>query len=102
MSRTKRQQKKKRQHRREVVRSKHARPAERRSSEAITILWMLTAIATLAALVVTIAARVVGRLMYGEELPPAVRILSGWFLFCAVVTGLVCLVLTPLVYRFRD
>lgn len=78
-----------------------APPAEERSAEAATIAWMLAAVATLAAQLVALAARLAAWGVPGEEIPPVARILPGWFLLCAVVTGGLCLLLTPLVYRVR-
>jgi hypothetical protein len=61
---------------------------------------MLSAVATLAAQLVAGVARLV-TWIGGEGVPPVAKILPAWFLFCAVLTGLLCLLLTPLVYRLR-
>jgi hypothetical protein len=75
---------------------------EERSADAATIAWMLSAIATLAAELVAGLAAVVNWLAGDSDKLPAVsRVLPSWFLFCAVVTGLLCLVLTPLVHKIR-
>jgi hypothetical protein len=64
-------------------------------------MWMLTAVATLAAQLVAVAARVAQVFFTAPDAPPVARILPSWFLFCAAVTGLVCLTLTPIVYVMR-
>ncbi len=65
----------------------------------MTVAWMLSIIATL-------GAEIVGGISLlltadwdagGESRSP----LPGLMLFIAVVTGFICLLLTPLVYRFR-
>jgi len=60
---------------------------------------MLTLVATLLAELGGGLARVMSAAL--TELPGAWRSLPGLLLFMALVTGLVCLLLTPLVYRFR-
>jgi hypothetical protein len=60
---------------------------------------MLTMLATL-------GAEVVGgvlRIFFGlsDSVPESAQLLPGLLLFVAAVTGLICLSLTPLVYRFR-
>ncbi|SRR5690606_17112269 len=89
-------------------RTKHAAPQKRppaaveeRSAEAATVAWMLAAVATLASQLVALAARIAAWGTEPQELSQAASILPGWFLLCAVLTGLVCLALTPVVYRLR-
>ena len=76
-------------------------PPEDRRAEAVTVAWMLAAVATLAAQLVALTARLVAGGAAAAAAPPVARILPGWFLICAFMTGLVCLVLTPIVYRVR-
>jgi hypothetical protein len=76
-------------------------PHEDRAAEVLTVMWMLTAVATLAAQVVAAAAWVVQLYTTVPDDPGTVRIVPTWFLFCAAVTGLVCLTVTPLVYVLR-
>src|SRR5262245_55328359 len=74
---------------------------EERFADALTIIWMLSAVATLAAQMVAGLARALV-LFTGEETPQMVaRILPGWFLLCSLITGIVCLILTPLAYFVR-
>ncbi|GIW96413.1 MAG: hypothetical protein KatS3mg110_4454 [Pirellulaceae bacterium] len=73
---------------------------EERSAEALTVLWMLTAVACLAAQIVAAGTRALlvwsaaGRQIIGPMVP-------GWFSFCALVTATICLGLTPLVWYVR-
>ncbi len=75
-------------------------PAEERSAEAITVLWMLTAVACLAAQMVawgTGALRAWSS-SWQQIIGPLV---PGWFSFCALVTATICLILTPVVWYVR-
>ena len=73
---------------------------ESRGAEALTVLWMLTALATLlaesvaAAVWIALAPRETGA---GASL----GLLPAVMLFTALVTGTICLSLTPLVRRLR-
>lgn len=85
-----------------------ARPApppretgEDRRADAVTVIWMLTAVATLAAVAVAGIARLFVLAQGAAGLAPLARVLPGWFLFCGTVTGLLCLALTPVVYAVR-
>ena len=75
---------------------------EDRGSVALTVVWMLTALATAAAVAVVLVARL---LLW--QFPPdssgasPLRIVPELFLMVATITGLLCLVLTPVVYRAR-
>jgi hypothetical protein len=75
---------------------------ESRAGEALTVFWMLTMMATLAA---ELAALVAGLLIAGAEkpaeIPLALRVLPGLMLSIALVTGVLCLALSPLVYKVR-
>jgi hypothetical protein len=64
-------------------------------------MWMLTAVATLAAQLVALTAQAIQFLFAPEDAPAVARILPNWFLFCAAVTGMVCLGVTPIVYLIR-
>jgi hypothetical protein len=84
------------------MRTRHEPAGEERRAEAITVIWMLTAVATLAAETVTLVARAVMWLFAdADQLPVVARILPGWFLLCATLTGLLSLALMPVVYYTR-
>jgi hypothetical protein len=73
---------------------------EPRSVEALTVFWMLTALATLIA--ETIAAAALFAMAFSPDLGNSLlRIMPGVMLFTALVTGTICLALTPLVLRQR-
>ncbi|MBP89906.1 MAG: hypothetical protein CMJ64_24900 [Planctomycetaceae bacterium] len=74
-------------------------PTEDRHSETATVAWMLTIIATLGAEIVGGLSVIVtgGWNVASDARSP----FPGLMLFIAAVTGVVCLLLTPLVYRFR-
>jgi hypothetical protein len=78
------------------------RAEESRGAEALTVLWMLATVATLAAEFVAGA----GLLFFpanssADEAPSPLSALPGVMLFTALTTGTLCLVLTPLVRRLR-
>lgn len=78
-------------------------PRENRASEAVTVFWMLTLMATLGAELASLAGR--GLLALAEDpadVPGGVRMLPGLLLLVALVTGILCLLLTPVVYRVRS
>lgn len=76
---------------------------ESRTADAVTVAWMLTALATLAAelfallgwVAVAIAAR-------GGQVPQEFVMLPALLTFIALVTGLVCLLLIPVTHRVRS
>lgn len=76
---------------------------ESRTADAVTVAWMLTALATLAAelfallgwIAVAIAAR-------GGQVPKEFVMLPALLTFIALVTGLVCLLLIPVTHRVRN
>ena len=71
---------------------------EDRRSEVVTVAWMLTIVATLGAEVVGgISLLLTADWNAVESRSP----LPSLMLFIAVVTGFICLLLTPLVHRFR-
>jgi hypothetical protein len=75
---------------------------EDRRGEAVTVAWMLTMLATTAANVLAlVASLVMPTLVAKAESPGLALLLPRILLFIAAVTGAVCVVLTPLVYRFR-
>ena len=73
---------------------------EERYAEAITVLWMLAAVATLAAELVSLGSRA---LLASTDRAAGMigPIVPRWFAFCALVTGTVCLLLTPLAWWVR-
>ena len=72
---------------------------EDRRAEAVTVAWMLTMVATLGAQVVGAGVLVLLRFM--ADPPQSLQAFPGLMLFTAAITGLICILLTPLVYRFR-
>lgn len=75
---------------------------EDRRGEAATVAWMLTMLATTASnALALVAALIVPTLVANTEQPGLAPLLPRLLLFIAAVTGAVCVVLTPLVYRFR-
>jgi hypothetical protein len=75
---------------------------EDRGSVALTVVWMLTALATAAAMIVVAGLRVF-LWQYppeGDQTQP-IQLMPGLFLIVALTTGLLCLILTPVVHRFR-
>ncbi len=74
-------------------------PAEDRRAEVATVAWMLSMTATLGAEVV--GGLVLAAIAFSGPAQPPLSLFPGLMLFAAGVTGLVCLCLTPLVYRLR-
>jgi hypothetical protein len=74
---------------------------ESRGVEALTVFWMLSALATLIAETAATAALLATSLSTDGEGSFLSRI-PGLMLFTALVTGAICLVLTPLVLRLRE
>ena len=75
-----------------------APPAESPTSRGVTVFWMMTVLATVMAEVVALAMR----LLWWTSTSPTVLFFSNLMLLIAAVTGLICLVTTPLVLRWRD
>jgi hypothetical protein len=77
-------------------------PPEDSRAEAVTIAWMLCALFTFCSEVVGLIAKIVlsyqGKL---DERQAAWRLLPDITLVMGLATGMICLLLTPLVYRFR-
>ncbi|MCA9120777.1 MAG: hypothetical protein H6822_32445 [Planctomycetaceae bacterium] len=73
--------------------------AEDTRAEILTVAWMLSAMATLGAEVVGGILRIV--LIAVETAPSSLLAFPRFLLFTATITGIVCLCLTPLVYRYR-
>lgn len=64
--------------------------------------WMLTMMATLGAEVSSLITwGLLAMAGNSEEIPATLRLLPGWLMAVALVTGVLCLLLTPLAYRFR-
>jgi hypothetical protein len=91
-----RRKKKKRSNQRRSKRE--TQPVEARQAEFVTVAWMLAMLATLSAEVVGIIARLV---MIAESVTAPLQMLSGTMLIVAFVSGVVTLVLTPVVLRIR-
>ena len=75
---------------------------ETRQSVAVTVAWMLTLLVTVAAEVIAVPATIISKANpqpLGEGVSTAH--IADLFLFLALVTGLVCVGLVPLVYRVR-
>jgi hypothetical protein len=78
--------------------------AENRSGEAVTVAWTLSFLATAGSDILALVLWLLGRLWPGAAVEQA----GPWLmlpllaLFVAAVSGLVCLVLTPIVYRLRQ
>ena len=79
-------------------------PSEERRAEVATVVWMLTALFTSAAETLGL----VVRLFFAFNPEPAspesiapLALLPGIALFGGLITGAICLVLTPVVYRLR-
>jgi hypothetical protein len=75
---------------------------ESRAAVALTVAWMLTCMSTAAALFVVLALRLL-MLAFPAAAGGAhpLQRTAGMFLFVALMTGVLCLILTPLVYRAR-
>jgi len=77
-------------------------PDESRGAEAFTVFWMLTMMATLGAEVSSLITwGLLTAAGNSDETPAALRMLPGWLLAVALITGVLCLLLTPLAYRLR-
>ena len=97
--------KKRQTQKRDKRRPRHSQveTGESRTADAVTVAWMLTALATLAAelfallgwIAVAIAAR-------SGKVPQEVVMLPVLLTFIALVTGLVCLLLIPVTHRVRS
>jgi hypothetical protein len=76
---------------------------ESRGAVALTIAWMLTCMSTAVAVFVVLALRLLSLAfpVAAGGVHPIVRI-AGVFLFVALMTGSLCLLLTPLVLRVRS
>ena len=80
----------------------HRGDGEDRGSVALTVAWMLTFLMTSLAQAVALVFQLV---LWGYPPPPRevhpLGFMPGLFLMVAIVTGLMCLVLMPVVYRVR-
>jgi hypothetical protein len=88
----------KRKQRRAEAESTSATPAESPSSKGVTVFWMTSLLATVLSQIVALALRLL--LLLGSA--PPLLLLSNVMQLVAVVTGVVCLLVTPIVYRVRD
>jgi hypothetical protein len=76
--------------------------AESRGGEALTVFWMITAMATLVGVAASALAALLRRFwINGEEERFSLTMLPGVLLFTALVTGTLCLILIPIVFRVR-
>jgi len=76
--------------------------ANRRTAEATTVAWMLAVLATLVAELLAIGGVIlVAVVPREEESPGLLNMIPGSLGFSALVTGGVCLILTPVVRRVR-
>jgi hypothetical protein len=71
---------------------------ESRTAEAVTVAWMLSLMATLAAELVGVGARIALVLLGPSD---KARVLSAAFLVVALLAGLITLVLTPVTLKVR-
>jgi len=95
-----------RQRRKEKDQANRA-PAERaavhRTAEATTVAWMLSLLATLVAEFLAIVGVVLIAIFpRKEETPGFLEMIPGSLGFSALVTGALCLILTPVVRRWRE
>lgn len=75
---------------------------ESRSAVALTVVWMLTCMSTAAAMLVVVAFRLlILAFPVAAGLPHPFTRIASVLLFTAVVTGLLCLALTPLANTLR-
>jgi len=85
-----------------TIRATNKPPQESRAAEAVTVFWMLTMMATLGAeLVSLVSYALIAQLDDPATLPPALRMLPGVLQMTALVTGVLCLLLTPVAYKLR-
>lgn len=76
---------------------------EDRRGEAVTVGWMLAMLATAAADVLAVVAAVVMPILAANAANPGMSLLlPRLMLFVASITGLVCILITPVVYSFRQ
>jgi hypothetical protein len=75
---------------------------ESRAAVALTVAWMLTCMSTAAAMLLVLALRLLMLAFPAAAggVHPLQR-MAGVFLFVAVLTGALCVALTPLVHRAR-
>lgn len=76
-------------------------PQESRAADAVTVAWMLTMLATFVADVLALILWAVVWLSNRGHVPVEARALPALMLFIAAVTGTLCLLLAPLIYKVR-
>ena len=77
-------------------------PEETRGAEFVTVAWMLSTLVTLAALVVAGAGWLLILLIVdADEITRQTVLLPALLLYLALITGIVCLILSPLAHRVR-
>lgn len=90
--------KKKPQHQKKP-RKRHDIDLENRAAVAVTVMWMLTTIATLMAQLVWAGSFTLVNLL---DKAGNLAVLPGLMLFTGVVSGIVCLILAPVAWRIRE
>lgn len=95
-----RKRKKKRPRRELTATERDPVTGEDRRGEAVTVGWMLTMLATAVADVLAFAAWLVVPILSGQG-DARLMVLPRLMLLIAATTGVVCILLTPVVYRFR-
>jgi integral membrane sensor domain MASE1 len=76
--------------------------AETRSADAATVAWTLSAMATLGALALRwLVKLIINSTNDPKDLPEATLFIPGLMLFAALISGIIAVSLTPLVYRLR-
>lgn len=74
---------------------------ESRAAEATTVAWMLTAMATIGAILLAGTVRLATRFLAADATGAGLRFLPDLLIFTSLVTGILCLCLTVVVYRVR-
>ena len=77
------------------------RPVEDRTVLALTVAWMLAALCSLAAELILLVVIAIEQWTLADDQASGLQMAAGALLLAAVVTGVLCLVLTPLVWRMR-
>lgn len=103
MAKSKKELRRERRQKREQKAAAEVDPAtRRRAADATTVAWMLSLLATLIAELLALAGVILVAIVpQKEESPGLLNMIPGSLGFTALVTGGVCLVLTPIVRRLR-
>jgi hypothetical protein len=85
-----------------IATERDSQTGEDRRGDAVTVGWMLAMMATAAGDVLALlAAIIMPTIALQAEKPGLALALPQLLLFVAAVTGIVCVLLTPVVYKFR-